>query len=378
MGRAQGGSLDTWRGGTAADPSVDPGDRSDGRAGLRPDRRRRARGHGARTLSGGHHPGREPSSRGDRRLARPGTGVRRRRSGRRRRPGRSAGREPRSPDLEISPPHPDIGFVHRRCGERDVYFVANTGPTHPYVRPDRADHPDELGAMGCPVRPGDRAGVDGRRDRADAAAVRGDRGRTERRSPSSRAAASRFQVSAEHAAERSLAGGVRQRARAAGRPAAHLGGAARTAELLRSGDATRPASTSTRSMAGCSIDFGDCEVSEGDAAEHGLVGPSLPGGGAQSGRRGRPGPGEPDRLRTGLGSAVPGATSPTRWSAGATRSRSSCTTPRRTPWPRTSTISRLAAESEARYGRRFRMQDLDKAMDTVRSGLLAVARTSRC
>ena len=35
-------------------------------------------------------------------------------------------------------------------------------------------------------------------------------------------------------------------------------------------------------------------------------------------------------------------------------------------------IRRLAAESEARYGRRFRLQDLDQAMATVRSGLLAV------
>jgi hypothetical protein len=35
-------------------------------------------------------------------------------------------------------------------------------------------------------------------------------------------------------------------------------------------------------------------------------------------------------------------------------------------------ILRLVAESEARYGRRFRMQDLDKAMATVRSGLLQV------
>jgi hypothetical protein len=35
-------------------------------------------------------------------------------------------------------------------------------------------------------------------------------------------------------------------------------------------------------------------------------------------------------------------------------------------------ITRLAAQSEARYGRRFRMQDLDKAMATVRSGLLQV------
>ena len=35
-------------------------------------------------------------------------------------------------------------------------------------------------------------------------------------------------------------------------------------------------------------------------------------------------------------------------------------------------ITQLAAEGEARYGRRFRMQDLDQAMATVRSGLLQV------
>jgi hypothetical protein len=35
-------------------------------------------------------------------------------------------------------------------------------------------------------------------------------------------------------------------------------------------------------------------------------------------------------------------------------------------------INRLAADSEARYGLRFRMQQLDRAMATVRSGLLAV------
>jgi hypothetical protein len=31
------------------------------------------------------------------------------------------------PDLLISPPTPDIGFVHRRCRDADVYLVANTG-----------------------------------------------------------------------------------------------------------------------------------------------------------------------------------------------------------------------------------------------------------
>ena len=43
-------------------------------------------------------------------------------------------------------------------------------------------------------------------------------------------------------------------------------------------------------------------------------------------------------------------------------------------------MTRLAAETEARYGRRFRLQDLDKAMDTVRSGLLhgADSRSAKC
>ena len=34
------------------------------------------------------------------------------------------------PDLEISPPTADIGFVHRRCAGADIYFIANTGPQH--------------------------------------------------------------------------------------------------------------------------------------------------------------------------------------------------------------------------------------------------------
>jgi len=31
------------------------------------------------------------------------------------------------PDLAMSPSTPDIGFVHRRCGDADVYIVVNTG-----------------------------------------------------------------------------------------------------------------------------------------------------------------------------------------------------------------------------------------------------------
>jgi len=34
-----------------------------------------------------------------------------------------------TPDLEISPGMPDVGFAHRRCGDTEVYVVINTGPT---------------------------------------------------------------------------------------------------------------------------------------------------------------------------------------------------------------------------------------------------------
>jgi hypothetical protein len=39
-------------------------------------------------------------------------------------------------------------------------------------------------------------------------------------------------------------------------------------------------------------------------------------------------------------------------------------------------IIELVAQSEARYGRRFRMQDLDRAMASVRSGLLSAQPSS--
>jgi hypothetical protein len=34
-----------------------------------------------------------------------------------------------TPDLAISPPTPDIGFVHRRDGNTEIYLLINTGPT---------------------------------------------------------------------------------------------------------------------------------------------------------------------------------------------------------------------------------------------------------
>src|SRR4029453_16050520 len=34
-----------------------------------------------------------------------------------------------APDLTISPPTPEIGFVHRRYADIEIYVVINTGPT---------------------------------------------------------------------------------------------------------------------------------------------------------------------------------------------------------------------------------------------------------
>ncbi len=40
-------------------------------------------------------------------------------------PGTALGRLVR-PDVVLSPPSPDVGFVHRRSGDADIYFIANT------------------------------------------------------------------------------------------------------------------------------------------------------------------------------------------------------------------------------------------------------------
>ena len=130
MGRAQGGSLDTWREAQRPDPARDPGDHPDGRAGLRPRRRRRARGHGPGTLSGW-------SSFRPTTSVPPATARWLERVAARRRYGADAGEPTAAEALAgagASGPgdlarHPDIGFVHRRLRDLDVYLIVNTGPT---------------------------------------------------------------------------------------------------------------------------------------------------------------------------------------------------------------------------------------------------------
>ena len=120
-----------------------------------------------------------------------------------------------------------------------------------------------------------------------------------------------------------------------------------------------------------SIDFGDPEVLDGGATERGLVGPSY--------RVAVRGPvGEVAQVRVngidcGLAWAPPYRVEIT----GALRSGPNeiaviVYNTAANALAADEHIMRLAEESEARYGRRFRMQDLDRAMESVRSGLLRV------
>jgi hypothetical protein len=119
------------------------------------------------------------------------------------------------------------------------------------------------------------------------------------------------------------------------------------------------------------IDFGDCEVHDGGSTEHGMVGPSY--------RVAVGGPvGEVAQVRVnGIDCGLAWAPPYRVEIAGALRRGSNkieiiVFNTAANALGADEHITRLAAESDVRYGRRFRMQDLDQAMATVRSGLLQV------
>jgi hypothetical protein len=120
-----------------------------------------------------------------------------------------------------------------------------------------------------------------------------------------------------------------------------------------------------------SIDFGDCEVREGGSTEHDLVGPAY--------RVAVRGPvGEVAQVRVngidcGLAWDPPFRVEITdALRTGTNEIKIIIYNTAANALAADEQITRLAAESEARYGRRFRMQDLDRAMESVRSGLLRV------
>jgi hypothetical protein len=120
-----------------------------------------------------------------------------------------------------------------------------------------------------------------------------------------------------------------------------------------------------------SIDFGDCDVLDGGVAEHDLVGPSY--------RVAVRGPvGEVAQVRVngidcGLAWAPPYRVKITdALHSGTNKVEIIVYNTAANALAADEHITRLAAKSEARYGRRFRMQDLDRATESVRSGLLRV------
>ena len=120
-----------------------------------------------------------------------------------------------------------------------------------------------------------------------------------------------------------------------------------------------------------SIDFGDCEVSEGGSAEHGMVGPSYRV--AVRGPVGEVAQVRVNQIDCGLAWAPPYRVDISdALRSGTNQIEITVYNTAANALAADEHIRRLAAESEARYGRRFRMQDLDKAMDTVRSGLMQV------
>ena len=273
-----------------------------------------------------------------------------------------------TPDLEISPPAPDIGFVHRRWGDVEVYLVANTGPTaRTFSIVPRTSKPsyEQWDAMSGRVlgTGAATAGIELALHPYEATViVLSD----ERADP----------VSPDAPNERLLPlSGPWQ--------VAYGDQQAQPVELPHvwedepgrqhySGAATYVTSIDLGATNGRAwIDFGDCEVHDDGSTTYGLVGPSYRVGvraplgevaqvrvnGVDCGLAWAP------PYRVDISEALRGGRNTIEIVVYNTAANALAADEH---------IARLATESEARYGRRFRMQDLDKAMATVRSGLLQV------
>jgi hypothetical protein len=273
-----------------------------------------------------------------------------------------------APDLEISPTTPDIGFVHRRTRDADVYVVINTGPkAHTFALAARTSrrsfeqwdamsghvlssgtasdsieltlHPYEATVIVLTDQPVTQIPAEAR---------------VERRLPLS----GPWQVAYGDEPSRPV---ELPHIWEDERGREHYSGVASyttTVELDRVDDQAW-------------IDFGDCDVLDGGASEHDLVGPSY--------RVAVRGPvGEVAQVRVngidcGLAWAPPYRVKITEaLHSGTNKIEIIVYNTAANALAADRHITRLAAESEARYGRRFRMQDLDRATESVRSGLLRV------
>jgi alpha-L-rhamnosidase len=282
------------------------------------------------------------------------------------------------PDLEISPPTADIGFVHRRSAGADIYFIANTGPqdrTFRITTPGNSTGYEEWDATsGEVVRAGTAAeGVDVRLHPYQATVI--------------------IMINDEPASQTEPIGSAEPTAIQSRRvrldsswqvafsdeppQPAHLPHVWENQPGRRhySGNATYTTGCELGDLPAESrvvIDLGGCSATDAaDQGNAGLVGPSY--------QVAVTGPvGEIAEV------AVNGVDCGVAWDppyrvdiTGAARSgwNEIKITVRNTAANALAAdqhIVELAAQSEARHGRRFRMQDLDRAMASVRSGLLSV------
>jgi len=273
-----------------------------------------------------------------------------------------------SPDLGISPATPDIGFVHRRSRDTDVFVVINTGPkvqtfalatrtsrrsfeqwdaTSGHVHSSGTTsesieltlHPYEATVIILSDQPVTQIPIETR---------------TRRRLPLS----GPWQVAYGDEPARPV-------------ELPHIWEDERGREHY-SGAASYTTTIELDGVDGQAwIDFGDCEVLDGGATEHDLVGPSY--------RVAVRGPvGEVAQVRVngtdcGLAWAPPYRVQITdALRSGTNKIEIIVYNTAANALAADRHITRLAAESEARYGRRFRMQDLDRAMESVQSGLLRI------
>jgi alpha-L-rhamnosidase len=283
------------------------------------------------------------------------------------------------PDLEISPRTADIGFVHRRCAGADIYLLANTGPRHRTfritARGNSSSYEEWDAISGVVARAGTSAdGIEVALHPYQATVI--------------------IMIDGEPAtqSERSLLpdpGAVEQsRLPLDGPWQVAFGDEAAQPVVLPhiwenqpgrrhySGAATYTASCDLGELppeARVVIDFGDCSAIDSPVAGNGadLVGPSY--------RVAVIGPvGEIAQVRVngidcGIAWAPPYQVDITGAAfSGSNEIEITVSNTAANALAADQHITELAAQSEARYGRRFQMQDLDIAMASVQSGLLSV------
>ena len=283
------------------------------------------------------------------------------------------------PDLGISPMTADIGFVHRRYADADIYFIANTGPhgrTFRITARGKSRSYEEWDATtGQVVRAGPATdGIDVSLQPYQATVIIMINDALATQAEPSRST----EPTAVMQSRRIRLDGSWQVAFADEQPKPvhlphvwedqpgrrHYSGAATYATRCELGDLPPEARVV--------IDFGDCSVTDAaDQDNAGLVGPSYRV--AVTGPVGEIAEVKVNGLDCGVAWDPPYRVDITGVVRGGVNEIK--ITVRNTAANALAAdrhILELAAQSEARYGRRFRMQDLDRAMESVRSGLLNV------